>query len=124
MNDQLTDLSEKLACKIREYIGADLKSTQGLETFLYRELAPYLQQTPAPTKNSQQKMPRHPPETIAFKALDRAKELDMRAPREAILGMLAQVILALHRQAEALEATSDWLDEINTELHMRAPGPN
>jgi hypothetical protein len=62
-----------------------------------------------------------PPELIASLAFSQAITREERCEREGQLYIMAEILIALHRQAEALEQVRDWLDEIHSELRTHNP---
>ena len=109
MTDTVTALAYQLGKQIREYIQSDQQNHAELESLIGKYLKPHIQEQQLPPKTGAQRAPWRPPETIGYKALDIARELELNDPRQGQLYMLAEIVTALHRQAEALESIDQRL---------------
>ena len=123
MHDTLTALTAQLGKAIREHIDADKGRHDEMETMIQKYLAPHINQTKE--QHNIRKEPKRwaPPETIAFEALDIAKNLENTQERDGQLHMLAVIATAIHRQAEALETTCDQLEKLKNHVRTWLPSP-
>lgn len=64
-----------------------------------------------------------PPELIASIAFQHAYEREQRMEREGQLYMLAEILSALHRQAEAIDALTVQLARLTDHVQSWLPAP-
>ncbi len=117
MTDTLTALTDQLAKATREFVDADKANTEGLETMLRRYLQPHFQEPPP--KEAPHDYLKHwrQPQDIGNIALTEARLREEESARQGILYLLAEILIALHRNAQATQQLAELETEAFCELH-------
>jgi len=123
MTDTLTAVVLQLGKDLGEYLKDDWLNNEALQKLIRQHLAPHFAerqpQIPGPPPPS----PYRHPEFIANHAQVEALLRESHTERAGVIHMLADIVIALHRQAEAVERIATACEQANEITETGEPQP-